>query len=238
MAWYIYEYDRTSKESVARVTKEKVSIEQQMMDVAKKKKLLEGEVAMANKEKADLLIKINEYETRLKEMSSGYDDKIKELNDTIEQLRQDLAAKEEELPKKNSEIESLRRQIAEYEGRLMSLNKKAANHETSSGKAGTPVTLEPITVTGPEQAQAAKKNFAKTKKLNAKVVDVNKEFEFIVINAGKESGINADDTLFVYRKKKMLGKVLVERVGDGVSVARILYKSLLDEVKKDDEVST
>ena len=63
------------------------------------------------------------------------------------------------------------------------------------------------------------------KKLNGKVLVVNREFHFVVIDLGKEDAVRVSDEFVVYRGSEEIGKVQVERVYDAMSTAAILAGS-------------
>ena len=216
--WYFYELNESSKKNIEFLMTEKGSLEKKLTVVYKERKDLELQLAGMAKERDSLTEKIGDYENRMQTVTAE-----------IEKLKSDTAARDEEIAKKGSEVEALKGKIGEYEKAISVLKQKIAQQALAvppSAPAAESVALKPITVIP-----------SKSKKLDAKIVDFNKEYYFVVINAGKEQGIQEEDTLFVYRKNNLLGKVVVERVGDNVCVAKILYKSLADNVRKGDLIS-
>lgn len=71
---------------------------------------------------------------------------------------------------------------------------------------------------------------------NGKILEVNSEYNFVIINLGKENGIKKGMVFMVYREKKLLGKVEVEEVFGDMSSCIILPWFKKEEIKIDDGV--
>ena len=222
--WYMREVNDSEKKTTAVLADEKKSLEKNLTDVYEQKKGLEAEIEAIKKEKDDLAAKITDHETRMQQMSGE-----------IEKLKSDIALRDREIAKKNAQIKTLKKTITGYESDIAELSKKAYEPppeaaETSSTakeeKADKSVTLEPITVTTP-----------KAKKENMKVLEINSDYGFVVIKGGKDSGLQKDDILFIYRRKTLIGRVIVEKVGDDTIIAAIPNKMLANDIRKDDTVT-
>ncbi len=72
--------------------------------------------------------------------------------------------------------------------------------------------------------------------LVAKVLMVNKEQAFIVVDLGREDNLRIGDTLSVYRSGEFIGRAEVERVQEKVSAAAILPQWQDVEFEENDEV--
>lgn len=77
---------------------------------------------------------------------------------------------------------------------------------------------------------------AHAKILNGKVLTVNKDFNFVIINLGKKDGIRKGMDFLVYRDKKLIGKVQVEETFSDMSSCVILPWVTSEVFKKDDGV--
>lgn len=71
---------------------------------------------------------------------------------------------------------------------------------------------------------------------NGKILEINKEFNFVIINLGKEEGIKKGMIFLVYREKKLLGKMEVEEVFQDMSSCNMLPWFKQEELKIDDGV--
>lgn len=222
--WYLYKLYHTSTITNARLTEQKKTLETEFDNLSKQKQSLEANLTEIKKERESLIGKINEYDTKIQEMTAANEAKVQQMTSEIDKLRESLSQAEKELPKKEDEISYLKKLIKNNQVKITELNEKLG--KTKAAEAKTSVSLQPITVT-PEAP-----------KISAKVIEVNAEYGFIVIDAGSKRGIKAGDTLFVSRNgKELLGKVVVEKVRDSICVAKILYKSLGDAAKKGDTVT-
>ena len=72
--------------------------------------------------------------------------------------------------------------------------------------------------------------------LVAKVLMVNKDEAFIVVDLGREDNLRIGDTLSVYRNGEFIGRAEVEKVQEKVSAAAILPQWQDVEFKENDEV--
>ena len=220
--WYLYEMNEASRRNCAVLTREKSALEKKVNGLNDARKTLEEDVTRINGEKSKLAIKIEEYGATMQKMSSDYEAGTKKMQDQLDKLNDQLAARAEDLANKNAELSALMKEKEEYEKRKQESEGKA----NISDKTGKSVTLETITVTTP-----------KGKKKDAQVMDVNTKYSFVMLNAGSSSGIKEGDALYIIRKKKLLGMVVVEKVDENCCAAKILYKTLADAVRKGDLVS-
>lgn len=72
--------------------------------------------------------------------------------------------------------------------------------------------------------------------LNGKILEVNRKYNFVIINLGKEDGIKKGMVFMIYREKKLLGKVEVEEVFKEMSSCIVLPWFLEEEIKIDDGI--
>ena len=79
---------------------------------------------------------------------------------------------------------------------------------------------------------------ATTSKASAdgQVVVVNREYDFIVMNLGKNHGLSVGQEFQIVRGAEVLGKVKVEKVYDELSAATILPESQKDRIREGDTV--
>ena len=70
--------------------------------------------------------------------------------------------------------------------------------------------------------------------LEGKVLVVNKEYDFIVVNLGQKENVGIGQTIELFRKDKKLGQAKVEEVRDTMSVATPVTKDMIKQVKEDD----
>jgi hypothetical protein len=94
----------------------------------------------------------------------------------------------------------------------------AASSSSSSGGAVVPVST---TSTSPTEGQ---------------IVVVNREYDFIVMNLGKNQGLSVGQEFQIIRGSEVLGKVKVEKIYDELSAAAILPESKKSSIREGDLV--
>ena len=65
---------------------------------------------------------------------------------------------------------------------------------------------------------------------------VNREYDFIVMNMGKNQGLSVGQEFQIVRNNQVLGKVKIEKVYDELSAAAILPDSKKDSIREGDAV--
>ena len=71
---------------------------------------------------------------------------------------------------------------------------------------------------------------------NGQVVVINREYDFIVMNMGKNQGLAIGQQFKIVRGGEVLGTVKVEKVYDELSAAAILPESKKDAISEGDAV--
>ena len=119
--------------------------------------------------------------------------KIKEQVKVIQQQKDELEAKLKELESGSNGVE---------------LGKVVVNSEVLQEKPASML------------SKAEKKSEAlKEKTLEGKVMVVNKDYNFAVINLGSKDGVKTDDVFLVYRGGKVIGELKVEKVHESMAAA-------------------
>lgn len=72
--------------------------------------------------------------------------------------------------------------------------------------------------------------------LNGRILEINREYNFVIVNLGKEDGVKRGMVFLVYREKKLLGRVEVEDVFNDMSSCNILPWYESEEIKIDDGI--
>lgn len=72
--------------------------------------------------------------------------------------------------------------------------------------------------------------------LNGKILVVNKDHNFVIINLGKDNGVKKGMVFLVYREKKLIGKVETEEVFKEMSSCNILPWMSGKELKRNDGI--
>lgn len=72
--------------------------------------------------------------------------------------------------------------------------------------------------------------------LNGKILEINREYNFVIINLGKRDGVKKGMVFMVYRDRRLIGKVEVEEVFNDMSSCVILPWVKNEEIRIDDGV--
>lgn len=211
-------------------------LEQQLRDVRTAKQQIEGELAKIKDQLAKAAQEL-ETERQAKEiLAKSVDERQREidrLGKDLEQNRSERTSLSEQLAQLKKEQETLHTQLAELEKAKADLESKAL--EFSS--AHPTVELDKVVVTG-TGAQAASSSAAgdQAAAVQGQVVVVNREYDFIVMNLGKNHGLAIGQEFQIVRGDQVLGRVKVEKVYDELSAAAILPESKKDEIREGDTV--
>lgn len=205
---------------------------------------------------------IKEYDTKLQEAESqinklnadlAQERSAKEEAATLaEQLRTDLEQQkslrsdlEKKLSTAQSEATKIQGQLKELLAKKDDLEKKVKKFEEEAQASSQSVELGKVVVAPEAAAPAAgavKPSAEKQPVKNAvaasegKVLVVNKDYNFAVINLGAKDGINLGDVFSVYRENKYLGDIKVEKVHESMSAAGFLSSGMQDKTIEGDKV--
>lgn len=194
--------------------------------------------ALKEKEKA-LRIYTQEQLARTVVEKKVTENKLSETIKAKEMAQEELAAEKEravalkkELEEKESQIrltlDKLEKEMAarrEAEARLVIAIKAKRILETKVGKFAK----------APKVFELEKIVVKPTPVLAGKILEVNDEHGFVVVDLGKDDNINLGDILSVYRNDKFIGRAQVEKVKEEICAAAILSDWQDREFKKEDE---
>lgn len=203
-------------------------------------------------------------DTLTKEISQGKT-AFTEASNKLEQFKSDLAQQktlrqdlENKLKETQDEGKQIKEQLKIVQQQKTELEEKFKNMEAGSGgvelgkvvvNGGVPIVDN--TAKGKSKAKAAKQKIAapavspadKDVKITApstvpdsKVMIVNKEFNFAVINLGSKDGVSVEDEFSITREGKYIGDLKVEKVHDSMSAAGFLPE-LKDLIKENDKIT-
>ena len=172
-------------------------------------------------------------------------DKLTETIKAKEIVQEELATEKEKMLALEKEVEENKRQIILT---LEKLEKEIATRRKTEARLV-------IAMKEKKALEAKVREFTKTPKifelekivikpipvkptpaLAGKVLAVNKEYDFVIIDLGKANNLNLGDILSVYRSDKFIGRIQVEKAKEDISAAAILPDWQGREFKEDDEV--
>ena len=181
----------------------------------------------------DTLSSSLEQETKAKQEAL---DQVQQLKTVLQQqkgLRADLETKlgqtQKDTEKAQAQLKEIESKKAQLEAKIKDLEAQVQQTQAQSQAQAQGVELGTIVV-GPEgssvSGQAASslsveqpKEKAVTSSLEGKVLVVNKDYNFAVINLGSKDGVNAGDVFSLYHNNKYIGDIKVEKIHESMSAA-------------------
>ncbi|MBN1587037.1 MAG: hypothetical protein JW937_06385 [Candidatus Omnitrophica bacterium] len=183
-------------------------------------------------------------ETEITLLRSQLDDqerRAQQLQETLHKERQEARSTRQELDQVKQAMAQLEDQLEEaertrrrLEGRVPVARAAEPTRgvniswdgapKTAAASEARPVELETISVaTNPTP--------------KGKVLVVNKEFDFVVIDLGEQDSIEPGAILSVFRNREMVGKVQIDEVSERVAAASIISDGSESEILENDLVA-
>lgn len=241
------------KQRVDGLLQEKVLFQAKLKEFNSKITSLDDELSAEKKAKEDALQeaeKLREEVTTLKNAKSKLDADLKASNETADSLMGRLASLQASGQKKEGEqkAQGIHSQDMQLEKIVIaaqadpalavlgeqSLSSKPPLGDRPEGRGWQPNSQSQKSEGGGLPSDSEIK--AGTAILEGKVLVVNKEYDFVVVNIGQKDNLAIGDTLDVLRKEKKLGELKVEEVRDTMSVAIPLEPKLIKQIKEDDRI--
>ncbi|MBL7157593.1 MAG: hypothetical protein ISS92_05495 [Candidatus Omnitrophica bacterium] len=216
VAWHFFEVNQTVIENNTVLMQEKDSLARKLYKLYAERRTLRSELQVAKKERDQLSGKIEKYQSN-----------AQILENEMGRLKNRLSDLGITKSKKDLEIKELREKVAQYREENIGLRERLVM-VVRAQTSGETIKLAPITI--------ETKEGKRVKRRKGKVLEVNRDYDFVIVSMGKKDGIKKDDVLSVFRTGKVLGTILIEKVGNTASVGRALYKPLRDIVKRGDRV--
>ena len=234
-------------------TAENDSLKTHLQEIEGVKSKMEEEM---NRVKKDLLESREELAKSV-EAQQVLSKSIEDREQEITRLTKDLSQTKDEAQKSGTQLASLqkerddvKRQVADLERAKSQLESKVM--ELSSAPqpmdGGQPtVELDKIFVSSSPSSSSASSAVSPmtggsvlpvttSSGSDGEVVVVNREYDFIVMNLGKNHGLSIGQEFQIVRGTQVLGKVKVEKVYDELSAAAILPESQKNNIREGDSV--
>ncbi|MDD4981039.1 MAG: hypothetical protein PHC54_07270 [Candidatus Omnitrophica bacterium] len=225
------------------------SLQQQLDELTMKQRITETKLEEHKKAISQLEVKLKTSQAKIDTLTVDLDketaekqkalsevDKLKADLEKQQGLRSDLETK---LTQTQKDVEKTKTQLKDLEDRKAQLETKIKDLETQTQKTKAQqqqgVELGTIVV-GPEGSPAEASAVAQKPKLEGKVLVVNKEYNFVVINLGSKDGVNVEDVFSIYHDNNYIGDVKVGKTHDAMSAADFLSSATKDQVSEGDRV--
>ena len=211
------------------LTKAKTELETQTGDLIKQAKAVAEQLAQEKRAREALtseLAQLRKDSTQVKTQLDQEKDDKQALTEDLAKAKQSYQALSNELTTLRQAKEALEKRVKEMLGQRA---KEAEQIVVTAPSAGTQQT-------GTSSAPAASTTPA-AKSSDGKVLVVNREFHFVVINLGSKDGVRKGARFTVLRSNKPIMSVEVDKVYDNMSSANMLAEEKKgSEVKEGDTV--
>ena len=217
----------------------KARLEEDLTRLRKDLTLAQEQLAKTTVAQQTLSRSLQEREQTISQMTKELEETKGQSQQTAQRLTELQTAQEAttqqltELERVKNELEA---KVTEFSARpTVELEKVFVRDQPSSGDAAPASSNIDMTAAAPSAAPAVA---AETSSIvpDGRVVVVNREYDFIVMNLGKNQGIAIGQELQVVRDHSVLGKVKVEKVYDELSAATILPESQKESIREGDLV--
>lgn len=201
---------------------------------------LEDDLNKTIEEKQDALSRAKELESSLAgqiKLRADLENKLIEAEGESKRVREQVQA----LESQKTELETKLKELQEKSSQAVELGKIVVGPAGQDLAEALQQVIEPKPVEEqPEKPVSAETNPQQTKtasdRLTGKVLIVNKEYNFAVINLGSKDGIEVDSVFSVYRSKKYIGDLKIEKVHESMAAAGFLSPKIKDRINEGDRV--
>jgi DNA repair exonuclease SbcCD ATPase subunit len=207
--------------TLAKLQEEKNAIEQKFNNSEQVAQILSGDLLRekdADKEYKSMSEHIAMENSTLKSKISEFEGIAKEYNSLLAE-KENMNAK---LARLESDIESKDREINKFKVALQ--ENAAASGETRAEAYHSPKEVDLPPIVAQKMAKLTTpslERIGENAELKGRIVTVNKEHNFVVIDLGKQDGINIGNNFNVYRGETLLGSVEIIQARDRIAAADI-----------------
>jgi len=224
----IYKKYITIKEKNEKLQIENRQLSEKLLESQEERKKLLERIGTIQKDLERISFERDEYKRKIEITTRGQE----ELNRNLKLIKEENALLKDQLSKKENErielegrlkkIESEKENLDRKLVKLEKLLKKRKKREISSEK----VELPPIIVR-PQELPSPTPSFPS---VSGKIIAINEEYNFVIVDLGEEEGIKVGRSFDVFRDQNLIGKLEVIQTGSSVSACEIKSKSVDLEV--------
>jgi DNA repair exonuclease SbcCD ATPase subunit len=232
-----------------------IVLEEQIEELNIKQKITEAKFLEAQKVISTLEEKIKESTAQIDDLNNeisrekaSREDVLSSLEQTRQEIEQQKALRldlENKLSQAQNDIKSMQGKLAAMDSDKVDLELKIKDLEEKSegvelGKIV--VNSEPAKAGNPKgkkktaEVKVNKEAVSAEKRSEGKVLVVNKEYNFVVIDLGSKNGVSLGQVFSIYHENNNIGDVKVEKLHDSMSAAGFISEDTKAKVKEGDRV--
>ncbi|MFH1458622.1 MAG: hypothetical protein ABIG31_05640 [Candidatus Omnitrophota bacterium] len=230
-----------------------LELEDKLEELNKKQLTTESELSKSRQLISDLQIRLDESKTAIQALTADIELQKKDNQESqfkMEQLKIDLAEQQKlrlDLEQKfniaQEEIRKTMVKIKELDSEKGALEEKVKELEakTQEVELGKIVVSPEIVVTGAEHFEVPEVSVKadtgpQILGLQGKVLVVNKEYNFVVVNLGAKDGVGVGDEFSVFHNNRFIADVKIEKVHESMAAAGLLTSNMKDNISEGDKV--
>jgi SMC interacting uncharacterized protein involved in chromosome segregation len=230
---------QTTEGQLRQAVLENEDLQARVEDLTKTKARMEETVAKARQDLAFSEEQLAKAVQTQQSLSKAVEDREKEISRVTQDLDQARAQAKDataQVAKIQQERETFKRQLAQVQQAKSDLEAQVAAQSSERPM----VELPKVLVTNEElpRRSGASSRQVPAPPVDGQVVVVNREYDFVVMNLGKNHGLAIGQELRIVRGDQVLGTVKVEKVYDELSAAAILPDSQKENIREGDLVKS
>ncbi len=226
---------------------EKDELKTRLDEIQDAKSRAEEDLGKLRKEFAQLKDELGQAVGVKDTLSRSVEDREKEITRLTSELAQsqqeskkvaaqltDLQSERDVIKQQMTDLEQAKGQL---EAKVMELTERPTvelEKVMVSGQEGS--SAPGVSVTAPAAASVRTVSATTNSTTSGQVVVVNREYDFVVVNMGKNQGLTVGQECQIVRDNQVLGRVKLEKVYDELSAAAILPDSKKESIREGDLV--
>lgn len=213
-----------AEDQLRKITAAKEELEEEKEELTKAKEALAAQVGdLTSQAKAisDQLASEKRARESLTSELAKVRDEAADLKDRLDTERQEKLTVTEELSKAKQSYQALSNELTTIRQAKEALEKRVKEMLSTRAKEAEQIVVKPT-----EAARV----------LEGKVLVVNREFNFVVINLGSKDGIASGSAFTISKEGRTVGRAQVERIYENMSAANIIEEPRKGEIQEGDSV--
>jgi len=245
--FYLYQQERAKN----------LQLQDQIEEISTKQRITETKLKESEKLISDLQLKLKDASSQIDILNTGLQQektarqealaKMDQLRMDLEQQKKSRSDLETKLNQAQTDVRKTQAQLRELESQRVELETKVKNLETESqgvelGKIEvvpeavvSKAKTKRIPAPSPTVTEKKEKAAPAISAVEGKVLVINKDYNFVVMNLGSKDGIKIGNTFAIYHNNKYVGDVKVEKVHDSMAAAGVISGDI-NKVSEGDKI--
>lgn len=235
-----------SESKLSKAEKDRLDLEDRLKTAEARIEFLQEDFNRATEEKNTALSKISGLEATLeqeKKTRGEIESRLSEIRDESQKIKDQI----KDLESQKSELETKIKTLEEKARQSLELGKIVVSPETRTEGQNTAATMPPANAAQPAKEERkpekpvikeskVRENKSASKSLEGKVLVLNQEYDFAVIDLGTKDGVGIDNVFGVYHNDKYIGDIKVEKAHESMAAAGFLSPKLKEQINEGDRV--